>query len=109
MLHLKKIIYNSLQWCIAKFALQMHYSLSQWNPWKLYHTSEMQKGLGACREHNYWRKLPHHNHFSENSLYQLKRNTKLKCMEKQWKNKSILIFFSQLMEIYLASNTLRDS
>lgn len=30
-------------------------------------------------------------------------------MEKQWKNKSILIFFSQLMEIYLASNNLRDS
>lgn len=30
-------------------------------------------------------------------------------MEKQLKNKSILICFSQLMEIYLASNTLRDS
>lgn len=30
-------------------------------------------------------------------------------MEKQWKNKSILIFFSQRMEIYLASNSLRVS
>lgn len=31
---------------------------SQWKPWKLCHTSEMQKWLGACRKHNYWCKLP---------------------------------------------------